>query len=206
MSTPPTTVVFDIGNVLIGWDPRNLYRKLFVDRPDEMEWFLANVTTNEWNLEQDRGRSFAEAVALLLPGQPEHLHDYIRAYHERWMEMLSGEIAGTVAILDALHAAGIPLYAITNWNQDQFRLTRAQYRLFERFQGIVVSGEERLVKPDPAIFRTLFDRYGVRAAESVFIDDSPKNVSASEALGMRAVLFESPEQLARDLLALGLAF
>lgn len=206
MSAPPTTVVFDIGNVLIGWDPRNLYRKLFVDRADEMEWFLANVTTLEWNLEQDRGRSFEDAVALLLPAHPAHMHDYIRAYHERWQEMLSGEIAGSVAILDALHAAGIPLYAITNWNQDQFRRTRAQYPLFERFEGIVVSGDERLVKPDPAIYRTLFDRYGVRAEDSVFIDDSAKNVAAAQALGMRGVLFQSPEQLDRDLRGLGLAF
>jgi 2-haloacid dehalogenase len=199
--TRPTTVVFDIGNVLIGWDPRNLYRKLFAGRTDEMEWFLANVCTSEWNLEQDRGRSFAEGVELLLAAHPERWHDLIRAYDTRWTEMLSGEIAGTVAILDALHARGTPLYAITNWNQDTFR--RKHHPCLERFRGIVVSGEERLIKPDPAIYRLFCERYEVRAAGCVFVDDSAKNVSGAQACGMHGVLFESPDRLERDLRELG---
>jgi 2-haloacid dehalogenase len=201
--TRPTTVVFDIGNVLIGWDPRNLYRRLFAGRTDEMEWFLANVCNDEWNLEQDRGRSFAEGVALLLAAHPGRWHDFIRAYDTGWTEMLSGEIAGTVAILDALHARGTPLYAITNWNQDTFR--RTHQRCLDRFRGIVVSGDERLVKPDPAIYRLLCERHELRAADCVFIDDSPKNVRGAETAGMRGVLYESPEQLERNLRALGFA-
>lgn len=197
----PTTVVFDIGNVLIGWDPRNLYRKLLPGREDEMEWFLANVCTNAWNLEQDRGRSFEQGVQLLLAAQPERWHELIRAYDARWVEMLSGEIAGSVAILEALHARGVPLYAITNFNQDTFRRTQAPF--LERFRGIVVSGDERLVKPDPAIYRLLLDRYGLRAEDCVFIDDSAHNVQGAEAVGMRGLHFASPEQLARDLCALG---
>jgi 2-haloacid dehalogenase len=121
-----TTVVFDIGNVLIGWDPRNLYRQLFEGREEEMEWFLAHVCTDAWNLEQDRGRTFQEGVALLLAAQPERWHALIRAYEARWMEMLSGEIAGSVAVLDALHDDGVPLYAITNWNQHTFARARAR--------------------------------------------------------------------------------
>lgn len=97
MSDRPTTVVFDIGNVLIRWDPRNLYRKLFLERSDEMEWFLANVCTDAWNLEQDRGRSFGEAVVHLTAQHPEHLHPLIRAYDERWLEMLAGDISSAVA-------------------------------------------------------------------------------------------------------------
>lgn len=199
--TRPTTVVFDIGNVLIGWDPRNLYRQLFAGRTEEMEWFLANVCNNAWNLEQDRGRTFAEGVQLLLAAHPERWHDLIRAYDTRWSEMLSGEIAGAVAIVDALHARGTPLYALTNWNQDTFRRTRQP--CLERFRGIVVSGDERLVKPDPAIYRLLCERYQLRATDCVFVDDSPKNVTGAEIAGMRGVLYESPEQLARDLRGLG---
>ena len=116
-----TTVVFDIGNVLVAWDPRNLYRKLFNGRDDEMEWFLGNVCNNEWNLEQDRGRSFSEAIDLLVKSYSEELHPLIRAYDERWHEMLAGEISGTVSILNTLVERKTPVYAITNWNQDKFR-------------------------------------------------------------------------------------
>src|SRR5262249_42959776 len=158
MKNPPTIVVFDLGNVLIGWDPRNLYRKLFDGRHEEMEWFLANVCNNEWNLEQDRGRSFADAVAHLVESHPAELHPLIRAYDERWAEMLSGEIEGSVAILEALSKQGIPLYAITNWNQHKFAQARGLYDFLDRFDGIIVSGEERLLKPDPDIFHLLFDR------------------------------------------------
>jgi 2-haloacid dehalogenase len=199
----PTSVVFDIGNVLIGWDPRHLYRKLFVDRAQDMEWFLANVCSDPWNLEQDRGRTFQEAVELLLRSQPEPLHDVIRAYDERWLEMLSGPIAGSVSILEALHAAHVPLYAITNWNQDKFREARVAYPFLEVFRGIVVSGDERLIKPDPAIYRVLIDRYDLRAEDCVFIDDSAKNVEGARAVGMHALRFESPERLADELRGLG---
>jgi 2-haloacid dehalogenase len=205
MPTRPTTVVFDLGNVLIGWDPRNLYRKLFDGRFDEMERFLAEVCTDAWNLEQDRGRSFQHAIELLLRSHPPHLHPLIRAYDERWPEMLSGPIAGTLAILEALHASNTPLYAITNWNQDTFRHTRANYPWLERFRGIVVSGEEGVIKPDPAIYRTLFERYALSAQQCVFVDDSLKNVRGAEAAGMHALLFESPERLAEDLRGLGFA-
>jgi 2-haloacid dehalogenase len=202
MQSRPTTVVFDIGNVLIGWDPRHLYRKLFVDRPEDMEWFLANVCTDPWNLEQDRGRTFPAAVELLLRSHPEALHDAIRAYDERWLEMLSGPIAGSVALLESLHAAQVALYAITNWNQDKFRLARGAYPFLDLFKGIVVSGDERVIKPDAAIYRVLFDRYHLRAEDCVFIDDSVKNAAGAAAVGMHVVCFESPEQLADELRAL----
>lgn len=205
MKSRPTTVVFDIGNVLVGWDPRNLYRQLFDGRGDEMEWFLANVCNNEWNIEQDRGRSFADAVDVLLKVHPEEHHGFIRAYDERWHEMLSGEIAGSVAILDSLVAADTPVYAITNWNQHKFRQARGLYPFLDRFSGIIVSGDERLIKPDPAIFRLLFDRYGLSTEDCVFIDDSMKNVKGAEAVGMHALLFETPEKLAADLRGLGFA-
>jgi 2-haloacid dehalogenase len=203
MQVRPTTVVFDIGNVLIGWDPRHLYRKLFDGRADEMEWFLANVCNDAWNLEQDRGRSFSAAVESLVRSHPEPWHALIRAYDERWLEMLSGSVDGSVAILERLHAASIPLYAITNWNQDKFRAARGSHAFLELFKGIVVSGDERLLKPDALIYRTLLDRYHLQAESCVFIDDSSKNVQGAQAVGMHALQFSTPERLAQDLRELG---
>jgi 2-haloacid dehalogenase len=191
----PHTLVFDLGNVLIGWEPRELYRKLFVGREAEMEWFLANVCTSEWNLEQDRGRSFADGVAELIAAHPDEHHTAIRAYHERWPEMLTGAIEGTLALLERLHEAGTPLYALTNWNQDTFFHARERYAFLKLFRGILVSGEERLIKPDPAIYRMLCARYGLAPEACVFIDDSRKNVDGARDAGMHAIHFTTPEQL-----------
>lgn len=195
-------VVFDIGNVLIHWDPRVLYRTIF-STEDEVEWFLGNVCTHEWNLEQDRGRSFEEAIAEATARHPKHA-DAIAAYHHRWTETIIGPIAGTVAILEELKASGTPLYAITNWHQDKFRETRARFPFLGHFRDIVVSGDERLIKPDPAIYRLLLDRNGLQAADCLFIDDSPKNVAGAEAVGMKAHHFTSPEVLRATLVAAGI--
>jgi 2-haloacid dehalogenase len=195
-------VVFDIGNVLLHWDPRALYRKIFASE-DEVEWFLANICTPDWNLEQDRGRSFAEAVAEAAERHPDHA-EAISAYHHRWHETLTHPIGGTVAILEELDAQGSPLYAITNWNQDKFRETRLRYPFLDRFRDIVVSGDEKVVKPDPAIYRVLLERNGLNAGDCLFIDDSPKNVRGAEAVGMKAHHFTSPEALRRHLVETGI--
>ncbi len=195
-------VVFDIGNVLIHWDPRALYRKIFTSET-EVEWFIANVCTHDWNLEQDRGRSFEDAIAEASARHPGHA-DAIAAYHHRWAETILGPIGGTVAILEDLNARGTPLYAITNWHQDKFRETQAHFPFLGLFRDIVVSGEERLIKPDPAIYRLLLDRNGLEAGDCLFIDDSPKNVAGAEAVGMKAHHFTSPEALRNHLAGLGL--
>jgi len=202
---PPTTIVFDLGNVLIGWDPRALYRELFAEQPEQVDWFLENVCTSAWNAEQDRGRRFSDAVVALAAQHPPQLHAAIRAYHERWVEMLTGEITGSVELLLELHARGTPLYALTNWNQETFAHARERYPWLARFRGIVVSGEERCVKPDPQIYHTLLARYGLQAADCVFIDDSPANVRAAREVGMHALQFSDPAQLRADLKALGFA-
>jgi 2-haloacid dehalogenase len=194
-------VVFDIGNVLIHWDPRALYRKIFPSE-DEVTWFLANVCTPDWNLEQDRGRSFEDAVKEASLRHPEHA-EAIAAYHHRWHETITHVIDGTVDILAELKAQGTPVYAITNWNQDKFRETRARFPFLSQFIDIVVSGDERLVKPDPAIYRLLLDRNGLEASRSIFIDDSLKNVAGAEAVGMKAHHFTTPEDLRARLAAEG---
>ncbi|MCB1381208.1 MAG: HAD family phosphatase [Alphaproteobacteria bacterium] len=195
-------IVFDIGNVLLHWDPRVLYRKIFATE-DEVEWFLTHVCPPSWNLEQDRGRSFADAVEEATTRHPDHA-EAIAAYHHRWHETLTHAIDGSVMILEELKSRGAPLYAITNWNQDKFRETRARYGFLEHFHDIVVSGDERLVKPDPAIYRLLLDRNGLEASTSLFIDDSPKNVAGAQAVGMKAHHFTSPENLRAALQAEGL--
>jgi 2-haloacid dehalogenase len=195
-------VVFDIGNVLVHWEPRALYRKIFASE-DEVEWFIANVCTSDWNLEQDRGRSFAEAVREATARFPEHA-DAIAAYDLRWHETMPGPIDGTVGILEELRQRGTPLYAITNFNQDKFRETLERFSFLRTFRDIVVSGDERLLKPDPAIYRVLRERNGIDAAACVFIDDSEKNVRGAEAVGMKAIHFTTPQALRADLAGMGL--
>jgi 2-haloacid dehalogenase len=197
----PTTLVFDIGNVLVSWDPRNLYSKVF-DDPARMEWFLAEVCHNDWNLEQDRGRLFAEAVAERTAAFP-HLEAEIRAYDERWPEMISGPIEGSVKLLEALRGRGDRVYAITNFSHEKFAVAQDLFPFLRGFDGIVVSGDERVIKPDPAIYRLLLDRYALAAQDCVFVDDSRANVEGALAVGMQAIHFTSPEAMIRDLQAMG---
>ena len=194
-------IVFDIGNVLLHWDPRVLYRKIFASET-EVEWFLTHVCNSAWNLEQDRGRSFEEAIAEATARHPDQAQA-IAAYHLRWPETLTHVIDGSVGILGELKAQDTPLYAITNWNQDKFRLTKARYGFLHHFRDIVVSGDEKLIKPDPAIYRLLLDRNGLDASDCLFIDDSLKNVAGAQAVGMRAHHFTSPEVLREHLVSIG---
>lgn len=197
----PTTVVFDIGNVLLDWDPRYLYRKMFDDH-DRMEWFLSNVCTPAWNIEQDRGRTFAEAVSELVAVHP-HLEAEIRAFDERWPETVSQVIDGSLEILQTLRDRGVPNYAITNFSAEKFADARRIWPFLDSFDGIVVSGEHRLLKPEAAIYRLLLDTHGLSAPDCVFIDDSPKNVDGARAVGMHALHFTGPDRLRADLRELG---
>jgi 2-haloacid dehalogenase len=194
---PLTTVVFDLGAVLIEWDPRHLYRSMFADEAS-MEEFLATVTTAEWNREQDRGRTLAEATAVLLAEHPEHA-DLIKAYYGRWDEMLGEPIAGTVDIARELKERGTRLLALTNWSAETFPRARHRLTFLDDFEDVLVSGTVGLVKPDPAIYQLLIDRHHVDPRQSVFIDDSLHNVEAAAHQGFDAIHFLSPEQLAHEL-------
>ncbi|MDP8996151.1 MAG: HAD family phosphatase [Pseudomonadota bacterium] len=190
-------IVFDLGAVLIEWDPRHLYRKIFTD-PEKMEWFLTKVCHNDWNLAQDRGRSFNEAVAEAISRHPDWERE-IKLYRDRWIEMVPGDIPGTVQILEELHAKGAPLYAITNWNGDTFRLTKGRFKFLSLFRDIVVSGDEKLAKPEPDIFHLLASRNNIELSDSIFIDDSAKNIKGAETVGMQTHHFTTPEELRADL-------
>jgi 2-haloacid dehalogenase len=195
-------VVFDIGNVLLRWNPRNLYRKIFSE-PEQMEWFLDNVCDGPWNEAQDAGRAWAEAITERSGRFPEWQAE-IRAYDERWLEMLDGEITENVRVLKSLKDAGVPSFAITNFSTEKFALARQRHRFLEHFDGIVVSGEERLLKPDPRIFELFLDRYGLAGKDCIFIDDNEANVRAASKLGMRVVHFTAMADLRSALGALGL--
>jgi 2-haloacid dehalogenase len=199
------TVIFDLGGVLIDWDPRYLYRQLFVEDEPGMERFLAEVTTAAWNLQLDAGKPFAEGVTELIAQHP-HERERIEAYHARWIEMISGPIHGTVAILEELAARGVPLYAITNWSAETFALIRREpaYAFLDLFREIFVSGELRMVKPEPAIFRHALERIGREAPQCLFIDDVEKNVAGAAAVGLAVHRFTTPEALAADLRTRGL--
>jgi len=198
-----TAAVFDLGGVLIDWDPRHLYRQLFPGDEAAMEDFLARVTTQEWNAMQDAGRPWSEAVASLTRVHPAH-RELIAAYRERWDEMLGGPIEPVVEILGELHAAGLPLYALSNWSAETFPVALSRYGFLEWFAGIVISGEIRVAKPDPRAFRHLLEAYRLEPSTTVFVDDSPANIEAARELGMIARRFYDPDRLRADLAELGL--
>lgn len=200
-TTSRPAIVFDIGNVLIEWDPRHLYRKLL---PDEaaVERFLTEICPPEWNIAQDAGRSWADAIAERVAVHPEHA-ELIRAFDLRWQEMVPQEIAASVSVLRDLKAAGAPLFAITNFSAEKFAECRARFDFLALFDDIVVSAHERLVKPDPRIYQVLFDRAGLDPAAAFFIDDSPPNVAAAEALGMPAIRFTPALDLRAEIRARG---
>lgn len=200
--TTVTNVVFDIGNVLIRWDPTILYARLVPD-PALRAWFLAEVCSPAWNLELDRGTPFAEGIAERIARNPDWA-DEIRAWSTHWHEMVPGPIEGTVALLEGLRAAGVPCWAITNFSTEKFAECLVRFPFLRGFRDTVVSAHERLVKPDPAIYRVLLDRNHLDPASCLFVDDSPDNVLGARAVGMNAVVFTSPQRFAADLAAHGI--
>ena len=193
-SRRPAAVVFDLGGVLIDWNPRYLYRTLFDGDDAAMEHFLTHVCSPAWNHRQDAGRSFAEGCAELVREFPD-ARPLIEAWRERFDETMGGPIAGTVEILAALRERGVPLYALSNWWAETFPIARARFDFLGWFDGIVISGELGVAKPDPRIFAHLLETYGLRADATVFIDDLPANVAAAAAAGMHPILFTDPVAL-----------
>lgn len=192
------TIIFDLGAVLIDWNPRHLYRKIFKTE-EEITWFLENICTHEWNEKQDAGRSFAEATDELLEKFPAH-ELAIRAWYDRWQETIKGPIEGTVAILKEIKAQDQHhLYALTNWSAETFPWALSNFDFLHWFEGIVVSGHEKTRKPFPEFYQILFDRYKVNPKSALFIDDSLRNIEGAQAVGLPGIHFQSPEQLKNDL-------
>jgi 2-haloacid dehalogenase len=207
MSDPPPippveAVVFDLGGVLLDWNPRYLYRQLFDDE-QAMEHFLSEICTLEWHEAHDRGVPFERSASELAAVYPEYA-DLIRAWGERSEEMVGGQIDATVAILADLRARGVPCYALTNMEAETYPLRRERFEFLRWFDGTVVSGQEGTVKPAPDIFRRLLDRFGLVAERTVIVDDAERNIATARSLGMQTVHFRSPDQLRDWLVAAGL--
>jgi 2-haloacid dehalogenase len=201
--TPINTVIFDLGGVLIDWNPRHLYRKIFTTE-EEVTWFLENVCTGEWNDQQDAGRSFEEATEELVQKFPEHEHA-IRAWYSRWQETISGPIHETVDVLRTIKESGkYRLYALTNWSAETFPWALQNFEFLHWFEGIVVSGVEKTRKPFPNFYQILFDRYNINPAQAIFIDDNIKNVIGSKEVGLPVIHFQSPSQLKEELIKLSI--
>lgn len=188
------TIIWDLGGVLIDWNPRYLYRKLF-DSEERVEWFLQHVCTPDWNENQDAGHPIRQAVEEKVAEFPQW-EEAIRAYYGRWTEMLAGPIQGSVDLLKRIKAgASIRQYALTNWSAELFPIALARYDFLHWFDGRVVSGEEKTRKPHAEIFRILFERYSAEPGRALFIDDSPRNVHAARELGIRSHVFTGPAPL-----------
>ena len=190
-------IVFDFGGVLVDWNPHHLYDKYFGSR-EKAEWFLNNICLYSWNLQMDGGKPFAEGVAELQAEHPEW-NEAIAIYHTRWIEMMNGEIEGMASVIRRLKMAGYGVYGLTNWSAETFPMIRDTYPVFQEFDGIVVSGEEHLLKPDAAIYKCLLERYALQAEESLFVDDNADNVAGARNVGMKAIQFTSAEELEREL-------
>ncbi|MGF6938771.1 2-haloacid dehalogenase [Paraburkholderia sp. UCT70] len=200
-------VVFDFGGVLIDWSPEYLYRELI---PDEVErrWFLTHVCSMDWVIRQDGGQPIVEATDELIARFPDH-EPLIRAFYERWHQMVAGVLDDGIALMEKLEAAEVPLFGLTNWSAETFPYAWEHYPVLRRFRDVVVSGRVKLVKPDPAIFAEMRRRIelqmpGVEPAELVFIDDNAKNAEAATALGWHGVHHASAAQTEAKLRELGL--
>lgn len=199
---PIESVVFDLGNVLVEWDRRFLFEKVIAD-PAALDHFLDEVLTLEVNAQLDLGRPLSEVTAALIAEHPRQ-QLWIEAFRDRWIETLGEIITGTVEIVEELAATDVTLLALSNWGRDTFALAEARLPFLTHFDGLVISGREGMVKPDPGIFELLCTRHGVSPATTVFIDDSPTNIETAQRLGFHTIQFRSPEQCRTSLVALGI--
>ncbi len=196
------SVIFDLGNVLIDWDPRYLYRKLF-QTDDEVEWFLGNICDNEWNLKHDSGQLFYKGILEKSKEFPEY-SELIKAWYHRWDEMLGGPINESVKVLSELKEKGVLLYVLSNWSAETFPIAEELFDFLSWFDGKIISGEVRIVKPDLEIYKLLINKYNLNPQHTIFIDDKQENIKAAELLGLHGIHFQNASKLRKDLQVLKL--
>ena len=196
-------IIFDFGGVLMDWNPRYFFKDYFKD-DEKMEYFLENIAQDEWNIEQDRGRTLAEGTEIQVKKFPEWEKE-IRAYYDNWTTMLKSDIPQNVGVLRKLKNTDYHLFGLTNWSAETFPYALENYDFFQIFDGkIVVSGTEKLIKPDPKIWYVLLERYNIQAGESVFIDDNPKNIEMAQSLGFETIQVTPETNLEQELAGLGI--
>ena len=192
-------IIFDFGSVLVDWNPERLYGPYFNDDA-KMRYFLTEICPHAWNAQADAGRSTAEITEERVAVHPEWEKE-IRMYFGQWIKMMGEQIPGMQELVEELKNRGYRLYGLTNWSAETFPLVKDNYPVFRLLDGIVVSGDEKIAKPDPGIFRILLQRYGLKPEECLFIDDNPGNVSTGESLGIRGLVFTSAAALKSRLAA-----
>lgn len=198
-------IIFDFGGVVMDWNPRYFFKDYFND-DERMEYFLKYIARDEWNAEQDRGRSLSEGTEIQVQKFPEWEKE-LRAYYDNWTRMLRADIPDNVEVLRKLQHSDYELFGLTNWSAETFPYALENYDFFDIFEGkIVVSGTEKLIKPDPKIWHVLLERYNLKSEESVFIDDNPKNIEVAKSLGFATVHIIEEISLEEELKSLGLIF
>lgn len=190
-------IVFDFGGVLLDWNPHYLYDPYFGD-VEKAEWFLTHICTYEWNAQHDNGKPIAEGTAELIALHPEWEKE-IQMYYDEFMKMMGGQIPGMEELVKKLKANGQRVFGLSNWSVETFALVRPVYPMLDLMEDMVISGVEKVMKPDHRIFELALDRFGIKAEETVFIDDNPNNVKAANELGIHGILFQSREQLEKEL-------
>jgi len=197
------TIIFDLGGVLIDWSPKYVYRNVFNGDKEKVEWFLNNICTMDWNMEQDAGRTWKEATNLLINKHPEY-EEWIRIYYDKWEDMLRGSIQETVTLLNKLKQNDdCKLYSLTNWSSETFPIAIKRFEFLQHFEGIVVSGDEKTRKPFSKIYEIILDRYNIIPEKAVFIDDNLDNIITAKKLGINGIHFKSASQLKNSLISLG---
>ena len=195
-------IIFDVGSVLVNWMRKNLYTTLFHGNQERAKWMIDHIVTNSWNDQTDLGKPIEECIFELKQAYPKYA-PYIVAYQYCYKDMDGGEIPGIYQVMKELKAQGYHLFCLTNWSHETFPIVKQTYaRLFDMFEGIVVSGEEKLVKPNPEIYKVLLNRYQLNPSESIFIDDRQANVDGAEKVGIKGILFQGSDSLRKQLLLL----
>jgi len=194
MNSKIDTIIFDLGGVLVDWDPKNLYRKVFKTE-EEMNWFLNNICTSDWNIEQDGGRTIKEAVALKVSEYPDY-KDYIELFYERWEEMFAGVIEENVELQQKLIAnPNYKVYALTNWSGEKWERSLELFPFFNDFDGVIVSGIEKTRKPFDEIYQLILSRFNINPSSAIFIDDNLDNVKAAQKNGLNAIQYDGSQKL-----------
>lgn len=201
-ASPPRALLWDVGNVIVRWNPRTLFAKIFKE-PAELDWFLSHVCTLDWHCETDRGLSFEDNIARLAPLHPDHA-EAITAWWDRWPEMFSGVIAETEAVMEDLAARGVPQFGLTNMSHQAWPGVQAMSPAFRHLQDVVVSAQERVIKPERRIYEIVLERTGLEPRDLLFVDDSAANIAAAEAMGFHTHLFSDPAALRPMIQSLGL--
>ena len=193
------TIIFDLGGVLVDWKPEYVYRKIFNGDEEKVQWFLNTVCTNDWNIEQDAGRTIEEAINIKIAEFPQY-SAWIRLYYTEWHNMFSGAINENVALFKTFKASNkYKVYALTNWSAETWSLALKLFPFLDEFDGVVVSGQEKTRKPFPEIYNIILNRYNITPEKAIFIDDNKENISTAINLKLHGIHYKNPPQLMKSL-------